>query len=214
MCGDIGHSRELLLPGRVAYAGDNPVNDGDPSGDLSLGICAGFETHIVFVQLGAGDCLVEILNGPNKGEIGLTGTAIGGLGLGLQFGLKFYAQVSNADSLDQLGSLFTYVGATGGFGPGVTGAFFWNNHSSGQVIIGADVGVEAEAGASAALGESYTWVKVINGWFGIEARGARVAFDILRDLVLPSGFDPQSTLNKAESVVNKDNSPGGSGCGP
>ena len=158
--------------------------------------------------------MVEILNGSDKGEIGITGTALGGLGLGLQFGLKFYVQVSNADSLDQLSSWFTYVGATAGFGPGVTGAFFWNNHWSGQVIIGADVGVEAEAGASAAIGESYTWVKVINGWFGIEARAARGAFDILRELALPSGFDPQSTLNEAESVANKHHNPGGSGCGP
>ena len=82
---------------------------------MSLGICAGFETHIVFVQLGAGDCLVEILNGADKGEIGITGTPIGGLGLGLQFGLKFYVQVSNTDSLDQLSSWFTYLGATAGF---------------------------------------------------------------------------------------------------
>jgi hypothetical protein len=59
-----------------SYAGDDPVNETDPAGDLSLGICAGFETHIVFVQLGAGDCLVEILNGSNKGEIGVTGTAL------------------------------------------------------------------------------------------------------------------------------------------
>jgi hypothetical protein len=93
------------------------------------------------------------------------------------------------------------------------GDVFWNNHWSGRIIVGADVGVEAEAGASAALGESYTWVKVINGWFGIQARAARGVFGLLRDLALPSGLDPQSTLSKAESVANKHRNAGGSGCG-
>ena len=59
------------------------MNKSDPTGDLSLGICARFETHIVFIQLGAGDCLVEILDGTNKGQIGVTGTGIAGLGVGL-----------------------------------------------------------------------------------------------------------------------------------
>jgi RHS repeat-associated protein len=195
-----------------AYAGDDPVNETDPTGDLSLGICAGFETHIVFVQLGAGDCLVEILNGSNKGEIGVTGTALAGLGLGLQFGLKFYVQVSNADSLDQLSSWFTYFGATAGFGPGVEGAVFWNDHLSGPIIVGGDVGVELEAGASVALGESYTWVKVIDGWFGLPADAARGAFDILKHLGLPSGFDAQSVLNKAEVAADTHLGPNGSGC--
>jgi hypothetical protein len=170
---------------------------------MSLGICAGFETHIAFLQLGAGDCLPEILNGSNKGQIGIVGTALAGLGLGLGVGVQYYVQVSNADDLNQLGSWFTYFAATAALGGGIEGTFFWNNHWSGSVIIGGDVGVEAGALISGALGESYTWVKLITGWFGVAAHAARDAFDILKHLALPGGFDPQSELDHARAIGDK-----------
>lgn len=173
---------------------------------MSLGLCAGFEVHVAFVQLGAGDCLTEILNGPNKGEVGIVATPIAGLGLGLSAGVQFYAQVSNANNLNQLSSWFTYFAATAALGGGVEGTFFWNNHWSGQVVVGGDIGVEAGAGLSGALGESYTWVKLLNGWFGIEADAARGAFDVLRHLALPTGFNVQSVFSEAKTVADKNHS--------
>jgi hypothetical protein len=171
-----------------AYAGDDPVNRSDPTGDFSLGICAGFETHIAFLQLGAGDCLTEIRSGSNTGQIGIVGTALTGLGLGLGVGLQFYVQVSNADNLNQLGSWFTYFAASAALGGG---------------ILGGDVGIEAGALVSGALGESYTWVKVISGWFGVDSEAARGAFDILEHLALPAGFNPRSELDKAKTIADK-----------
>jgi hypothetical protein len=195
------------------YAGDDPVNAGDPSGDISLGFCAGFEVEVVVLQLGAGDCLTKILNGSDSGDIGIVGTPIAGLGLGLEAGLQFYVQVSNADTLDDLSSWFTYFAATAALGGGVEGTFFWNNHWSSRIILGGDVGVEVGAGLSGALGESYTWVRDITGWFGLKADAARDAFGLLERTVLPNGFDPQSVLNEATSVADKYHSgQSGHGC--
>lgn len=126
-----------------------------------------------------------------------------GLGLGLGVGLQFYVQVSNADNLNQLGSWFTYFAASAALGGGIEGTFFWNNHWSGDVILGGDVGIEAGALVSGALGESYTWVKVISGWFGVDSEAARGAFDILEHLALPAGFNPRSELDKAKTIADK-----------
>jgi hypothetical protein len=194
-------SRWLRHASVTPDAGDDPVNEEDPTGDVSVGFCAGFEVHIVFVQLGAGDCLTAIVNGQRAGEIGIAGTPIEGLGLGLSAGVQYYVQVSNADSLDELSSWFTYFAATAAFGGGVEGTFFWNNHWSGRIILGGDVGVEAGAGLSGALGESYTWVKVINGWFGVAADAAHVAYDAMK--LLAPGFNATSVLNRARAIADQ-----------
>jgi RHS repeat-associated protein len=177
-----------------AYASQDPVNRTDPSGQLSLGVCAGFAVHVLVVQLGAGDCLTQIVNGPNKGQIGIVATPIAGLGLGLAAGIQYYYQVTNADSLDQIGGPFTYVAATAALGLGAEGTFFWNNHWSGHIIIGADVGIEAGAGLSGSLGESYSFVHEFGGWFSTTA--AHAAWD----LAVPGGFAVQSWVNKAKVV--------------
>ena len=185
-----------------AYASQDPVNRTDPSGQLSLGVCAGFAVHVLVVQLGAGDCLTQIVNGPNKGQIGIVATPIAGLGLGLAAGIQYYYQVTNADSLDQTGGPFTYVAATAALGLGAEGTFFWNNHWSGHIIIGADVGIEAGAGLSGSLGESYSFVHVFGGWFSTTA--AHAAWD----LAVPGGFAVQSWVNKAKVVEGHYNGAG------
>lgn len=114
--------------------------------------------------------------------------------------------------LDELSSWFTYFAATAAFGGGVEGTFFWNNHWSGRIILGGDVGVEAGAGRSGALGESYTWVKVINGWFGVAADAAHVAYDAMK--LLAPGFNATSVLNRLVLLLILNNGPGvhGSSC--
>ena len=187
-----------------SYAIDDPINNIDPNGKLSLGLCAGAAIHIAFIQFGAGDCLTAIVNGPNAGQIGIVVTPFAGLGLGLAVGAQFYAQITNASSLRQLGSWFTYFSVTAALVGGVEGTFFWNNHWTGDVIIGGDLGVEAGAGFSVAIGESYTHVAIINGFLGLAANAAWKVFAwMYNHSVVAHGFNPTLILSHARTVVEK-----------
>jgi hypothetical protein len=62
-------------------------------------------------------------------------------------------------------------------------------------VAAADVGVEAGAGLSGALGESYTWVEELNGPFGLEADAARGAFDSCATWP----YQPASTFSRSST---------------
>jgi hypothetical protein len=64
----------------------------------------------------------------------------------------------------------------------------------GNIVVGADVGVQAGAMLSGALGESYSFVHIFGGWFSTNA--AHVAWDLLA----PSGLAIQYWIGKAKAA--------------
>ncbi len=161
-----------------AYAGDDPVNESDPSGLATVGICAGFNVALPPFNLGAGDCLTRTVDASGEDDIGLTGTAFGGVGLNVGAGVSFYYEVSNAANLQELGQWFTFANVTADVFGGATLTVFWNNQTSGNVIYGIEVGMSLGAELSVTVGESYTWVDKFNGTISANiARGAWDAFN-------------------------------------
>lgn len=185
-----------------SYAGSDPVNKTDPSGEISVGLCAGPMGHVAFVQLAANECLTEIVDGPNQGQIGFVGTVQGGFGLGLEATVDAFVQVSNATDLSQLAGPFTYIAGSAALGGGGAGVFFWNNHVGSGVIVGGDVGVSIGAGLSGVLGESDSWVTELGGWFGWEADLARSAFSLAEKVLLPNGINTGAVIADARAAAN------------
>jgi len=177
---------------KPVYATDDPVNGTDPDGKTTLGACAGASLTLGFIQFQAGDCLVKVINGPNAGQIGLTGTPALAAGIGVQAGIRWVYQVSTADSLQALGGWFQVAGGTAEFFGGITASVFWGEKSNKTTltVVGADAGIEIGAGFSVSYGLSYTFVHTFGG---IPADFARAAWD----LVVPGGLLITTWLNDA-----------------
>ena len=90
------------------YAGDNPVNQTDASGNWVLGFCGGFFLAILGAREASG-CLVRTFWEPSgRDDIGFTGTwgsGWGGFGAGLNLGIL----ISNADYIQDLGGPFRAI---------------------------------------------------------------------------------------------------------
>jgi RHS repeat-associated protein len=173
------------------YANDNPVNDTDPSGDMTLGICAGFGLALGPISLGANDCLTRTIDASGEDDIGVTGTAFVGLGVSLEADISIYYEVSNATNLQQLKGAFTYANASATYVVGGTATVFWNNHLGNGAIYGVGVGVTLGLGASASGGESYSFVRQFNGT--ISANIARGAWDAANPII--------PTLNNLNKIL-------------
>lgn len=74
-----------------AYAGDDPVNEADPSGLSTEGYCASFSVFAAVVGGAATDCIVKT---PNGDSVGITATV---------------AVTAGFDSATLIGGLGTYV---------------------------------------------------------------------------------------------------------
>ncbi|HMD46094.1 MAG TPA: RHS repeat-associated core domain-containing protein [Acidimicrobiales bacterium] len=155
------------------YAGDDPVNGSDPSGDLTVGVCAGDALKLglgsVFhgVQNEGLICLVRTVFEPNgHDDIGLTETLsnVDGTTLGGSVSGGIFYTVSNANDLQQLGGVFTDAEADVGalsIPVGGSASLFWG----GKGIIGVQGGVGVGEGEAVSQFTTTTWVQQARQWW-------------------------------------------------
>ena len=201
-----------------ASAGGDPVNNSDPSGMATVGICVSGNLMLGPIALSAGDCLTRTIDSSGEDDIGITGTIGGAVGLGVGAGVSFYYQVSNATNLEELGKGFFFTTLSAEVAVGPTATVFWNSlptlatsaiTSGGKPgIIGIDVGIAIGAGVEAGLGYSYTSVMQFNGT--ISANIARGVWDT---------FNPELALGVLLTRARRDvkiaqqaSSPSNTGC--
>lgn len=136
--------------GSYVYGSDNPLNDYDPTGLFTVGICVHGEVNFI-IHIGASGCA----QGSSSGEVG--GTVVGSVGLaqGAGVGATVGPQVSNAEHISELGGPFANAGGQLGAGPDVSLEAFGAPGKCGPIVGG---GVSAGLGAGVArwIGGSYT----------------------------------------------------------
>ncbi|MGA2037616.1 MAG: RHS repeat-associated core domain-containing protein, partial [Acidimicrobiales bacterium] len=132
------------------YAGDDPVNAGDPSGMITVGLCVNGTANIALgfaVGIGGQVCVQSDL----MGNYGLTATlGIPGYGAGGNIGVNVSVQVTSASKLASLEGYSWAISTAGKYEGGIQGDFFWgikNAPSGGEFsgasngVFGADLGV-------------------------------------------------------------------------
>ncbi len=144
----------------IAYSGDDPVNRNDPAGLATVGECLEANGELGPLNLVAGGCLTRTIDRSGEDDIGLTGSAGGGLGSGADVSVGLFFEVSNATNLQQLKGQFYYASAGAQVLGGFNAIVFWNSDMS---VVGIEVGVSAGLGAEAAVGETSTWVDQFYG---------------------------------------------------
>lgn len=119
-------------------ANDNPLNNYDPTGLFTVGICVHGEVNFI-IHIGASGCV----QGSSSGEVG--GTVVGSVGLaaGAGVGATVGPQVSNAEHISELSGPFANTGGQLGVGPDVSLEAFGAPGQCGPVVGG---GVSAGAG--------------------------------------------------------------------
>jgi len=136
--------------GPYVYGSDDPLNDYDPTGLFTIGICVHGEVNFI-IHIGASGCA----QGSSSGEVG--GSVAGSLGRarGIGAGVTGGPQVSNAEHISELGGPFANAGGQLGFGPDVTLEAFGAPGKCGPIVGG---GVSGGFGAGEAqwIGGSYT----------------------------------------------------------
>ena len=190
-----------------AVAGDDPVNETDPSGDLTLGACVGGNEQFGPFNLSGGLCLTRTIDRSGADDVGLLGTIGVGVGLGTDLSLGVYYELSSATNLQELTGPFFYFVTALDVAGGVNALVFWNSTDS---IRGITVGISVGAGAEAAVGVSDTGlVQFTHSW---DADPARIGWDIATGDFDQSGIP--SLLSLASSLITqhqKQQCSGGSG---
>jgi hypothetical protein len=133
-------------------------------------------------------------------DIGLTGTAFSGVGIGKgSWSIGLYLELSNATRLQQLYGYFQYQSAAVPLsnGLGISVAFFW-----GGSVIGIDLGISLKGPASyyAPIGISFTWVDKLND--KLQANGARLAWNYLMGGGFMGAGFMQAWLNYTRWLIN------------
>ena len=186
------------------------MNATDPSGDATLGICvqASAALGIGFHHRGTGAiglvCLVRTVFTPKgNDDIGFTETVgqANGHAVGVSIGVSAGYQVSNADTLQELGKHFLNTNISAGaltVPIGVSGSYFTGTAADGRNIWGIDGGISFGEGESVAKFSTHTNVQQVNN--SIEANALRLLWDSL----LPTGMFNQEAieglLHAAESA--------------
>jgi len=153
-----------------AYVANNPLNDSDPSGLMTLGHCLSASLTLGIFTIGGQACVVADMHG----NVGYTTTATAQLTWanrpGLAGGtLTIPRQFSDGDSIDDLAGDFGSMSGslTGppirGIPPCVAGEYFWGKGSRGQPVHGGQFGfgVGAPPGGTLNVGGSTTSVHKI-----------------------------------------------------
>jgi RHS repeat-associated protein len=155
------------------YAGDNAVNNTDPSGEATLGECVSASVQSIGAFTTDG-CLTRTVMTPSgNDDIGIVATAGGGVGPGAGVAVGGGFSISNANHLSDLANWFTYTTVTVDDGPGGAVSVFWNNDFT---IYGISISALAGAEDGATAGKS--WTRVIKFNDGNLANSARLVWDI------------------------------------
>jgi len=160
-------------------AGDDPVNESDPSGLFTVGICGGASAEIevwrgwggsgaacAFVQYGG------FLHGAASVSIAETlGYSFRGLGVGANGFAGI--QISTAASPHDLTGWFQQWTVTAAAGP-YAGEIdvWWGTDSAGNRVFGANLGWAPGADVSVSHWKTYTWVQTWNLPWGSSAVAA------------------------------------------
>jgi hypothetical protein len=152
-------------------AGDDPVNDSDPSGQFTLGVCGQLAAQLAVIGGFGGTgsvCLVRTMFTPDgNDDIGFTETVgIIPAGFGASGGVGLELEVSNANHLDDLRRWFQAVSIDvsigPGFGVGVNAGGFWGKGTEGQTVWGLEGGIGLGAGYGGYLYQTITWVQQVH----------------------------------------------------
>lgn len=159
-----------------ADATGDPVNNSDPSGELTISLCDDVAGEALF---GAGiggtgeACMQNAISGnmftyTPSFNIGNPLWCSGTLGLqpfGYGFGVdaSVMLQFSTASTPADLAGPFRQVSVSASlFDVGLTGAVFWGKDHSGNEVVGFDVGYSPGLDASFLDGVTNTWVKSLH----------------------------------------------------
>ncbi len=162
-----------------SYAGDDPVNEEDPSGRTTLGLCGSFNLSLLIFSGSVTGCLTRIVTGYgpfryNKIALVVSPAVAFGPGIGYSGGLLY--DISNADALPELGGPFVYVELDADIGVGVGIIVYFTppgTGTPGPFIWGVEFGVEFGADLSVHVGLNDTTVQGLGVFRGV----ADVAFD-------------------------------------
>jgi RHS repeat-associated protein len=148
-------SRDPLLSltrAPYAYGGDNPINVGDPSGLLTVGICVSGE---IALGIRVGGSLCGQVS--SSLEVGASGTISGGVASGAGVSGGAGVQSSNAEHIAELGGPFAHLGGAVHAGLGASAdTFYGGDNVCGNRITGGEVSVGLGAGADQYVGGSET----------------------------------------------------------
>ena len=183
-----------------AYAGDDPVNESDPTGRSTLGICG--ELSIV---LGGGYGFNGCAFLGQRGRFGqinsVSVSETNVLSIGVQAGasLNVGFQVSTAANPHDLTGWFYQVQVAADFGPGGSIDVFWGTDSSGHLVIGGTIGVGVGLQLGVSFAWTYTWVQEYH--FG-DAEAAAVGAASLF-IQWPSQQEQDQVIAMARTTFNK-----------
>jgi RHS repeat-associated protein len=136
--------------GPYVYANDNPVNNYDPMGLFTVGICVHGEVNFI-IHIGASGCA----QASSSGEVGGTVAGSAGFAQGAGVAATVGGQVSNASHISELSGPFVNVGGQLGAGPDISLEAFGAPGQCGP-IVGGGVSAGPGLGVSRWIGGSYT----------------------------------------------------------
>ena len=132
------------------YSRDNPLNQRDPSGLVTVGICVSGEIALG-IRIGGGVCGQV----SSSGEVGATGTINGGVASGAGASAGIGVQSSTAEHIAELGGPFAHLGGSIHAGGGVSADTFFggadacgNRVSGGEISLGVGAGADQYGGVS------------------------------------------------------------------
>ena len=127
------------------YAGDNPLNQRDPSGLVTVGICVSGEVALG-IRVGGGVCGQL----SSSGEVGASGTISGGIAAGAGASGGIGLQGSNANHIEELGGPFEHLGGSIHAGGGASAdTFYGGDNGCGGRVTGGEVSLGIGDGADA-----------------------------------------------------------------
>jgi hypothetical protein len=122
-----------------SVAGDDPVNNSDPTGQATLGFCGALGGSALgpagFVQ----GCLVRTVGTPND-DIGFSGSIGGGGGQSLGAFADGFVEITNADNLNDLRGPFAWFELNVGDVYGGAVIVFVGKGTQNKTIYGMDIG--------------------------------------------------------------------------
>jgi RHS repeat-associated protein len=134
------------------YAGDNPLNFGDPSG-RAFQVCIGVTISVIFATVEGNVCYVNTPGGEGV-------TVSGGASRGPGFGANIHggAGGSNAQTPEEYGGPFATAGGSVQAGVGGFAGGFLGHGACETVVAGGTAGGSVGVGAEGGVGASYTEV--------------------------------------------------------